>query len=348
MPARRSRRDVYHCLRLACGLLVLHCPPAIAQSLSVTGRVSDTTGVVRQTSIGMYYQGELEFTDRLRATAGLRGDLYRFGVQSTKPENAGTELAGLLSPKLGVVLAPSGGLELYGNFGYGYHSNDGRGTTISVDPLTGARVDTVTPLARTRGGEFGLRTILIPKVQTTVAVWGLSLDSELVFVGDAGTTEPGRPSRRAGVEWTNSYTPRPWLLFEADLSWSSARFTDDASSGSSVPGAVRHVASFDASVSDYRRISAGLRLRYLGPRPLIENATVASRRSFVGHIEVAYRVAPRLRVLVDLLNVFDSKDSDIEYYYSSRLTGEPPEGIDNIHTHPVQPRTARIGVQIDF
>jgi outer membrane cobalamin receptor len=303
---------------------------------------------VHQTSIGTYYQGELEFSDSLRATAGLRGDLYRFGVQSARPENAGTELAGLLSPKLGVVLAPSDGLELYGNFGYGYHSNDGRGTTISVDPLTGARVDPVTPLVRARGGEFGLRTILVPKIQTTVAVWGLSLDSELVFVGDAGTTEPGRQSRRMGVEWVNAYTPRPWLLFDADLSWSSARFTDDDSSGSAVPGAVRHVAAFGASVSDYHRISAGLRLRYLGPRPLIEDATVASRRSFVGNIEVAYRVAPRVRLLVDLLNIFDSKGSDIEYYYPSRLMGEPSEGIDNIHTHPVQPRTARIGVQLDL
>lgn len=303
---------------------------------------------VRQTSIGMYYQGELEFTDRLRATAGLRGDLYRFGVQSTRPENAGTEIAGLLSPKFGVVFAPSGTLELYGNFGYGYHSNDGRGTTISVDPMTGARVDTVTPLVRTRGGEVGLRTILIPKVQTTVAVWGLSLDSELVFVGDAGTTEPGRPSRRAGVEWANSYTPRPWLLFDADLSWSSARFTDDDSSGSAIPGAVRHVASVGASVSEYHRISAGLRLRYLGPRPLIEDATVTSRRSLVVNMEAGYRVASRTRILVDVLNVFDSRESDIEYYYASRLAGEPSAGSDDIHTHPLQPRTARIGVQLDF
>jgi outer membrane receptor protein involved in Fe transport len=150
------------------------------------------------------------------------------------------------------------------------------------------------------------------------------------------------------VEWASSYTPRPWLLFDADLSWSSARFTDDDSSGSAIPGAVRHVASVGASVSDYHRISAGLRLRYLGPRPLIEDATVASRRSLVANMEIAYRVAPRVRLLVDLLNVFDSQDSDIDYYYPSRLMGEPSEGIDGIHTHPVQPRTARIGLQLDF
>ena len=239
--------------------------------------------------------------------------LYRFGVQSTRPENAGTELAGLLSPKLGVVLAPSDGLELYGNFGYGYHSNDGRGTTISVDPLTGARVDTVTPLVRTRGGEFGLRTILIPKLQTTVAVWGLSLDSELVFVGDAGTTEPGRPSRRVGVEWANSYTPRPWLLFDADLSWSSARFTDDDSSGSAFPGRYGMLRPLARRSATTIESLPGFASAILAP--------VRSSRTRRWHRNVrswgTWRSPtewlPRVRLLVDLLNVFDSEDSDIEY-----------------------------------
>lgn len=303
---------------------------------------------VRQTSIGMYYRGELEFTDRLRATAGLRGDLYRFGVQTARPDNAGATVTGLLSPKFGVVFAPSGSLELYGNFGYGYHSNDARSTTISVDPIIGTRLDTVTPLVRTRGGELGLRTILIPKVQTTLAVWGLSVDSELVFVGDAGTTEPGRPSRRAGVEWSNFYTPRPWLMLDADLSWSSAKFTDHDASGTAIRGAVRQVASVGASVNEYHRISAGLRLRYLGARPLIEDATVSSTPSLVVNMEAGYRVAPRARILVDVLNLFDSRGSDIEYYYASRLAGEPPAGIDDVHAHPLPPRTARIGVQLDF
>ena len=129
---------------------------------------------VNQTSTGVYYQGELELTDRFRVATGLRGDLYHFDVRSNLPENAGTESAGLLSPKLGVAFAPSTKVELYGNFGFGYHSNDARGTTIAVDPATGNPANRVTPLVRTRGGEIGMRSILIPKVQTTVAVWGLT------------------------------------------------------------------------------------------------------------------------------------------------------------------------------
>jgi hypothetical protein len=303
---------------------------------------------VRQTSTGVYYQGEFEFTDTFRATAGLRGDLYRFVVRSDRPENAGTDVADLLSPKFGVVFAPSRKLEFYGNFGYGYHSNDGRGATITVDPVTGDPADRVAPLARTRGGEFGVRTILVPKLQTTIAVWGLSLDSELVFVGDAGTTEAGRPSRRVGVEWANYYSPRPWLTLDADLSWSSARFTDRDPAGAEIPGAVRQVASVGASMNDLHRVSGGFRVRYLGPRPLIEDASVRSRRSLLVNLEAGYRLAPRTRIVLDVVNLFDSRDSDIDYYYTSRLPGEPAQGVDDIHTHPLQPRTARVSLRFDF
>jgi len=303
---------------------------------------------VGQSSIALHYQGQIEFTDRFRATGGVRGDVYRFAVHSNRPENSGIDTAGLLSPKLGVVFAPWRRLELYGNYGHGFHSNDARGATLAVDPSTGGQVDRVTPLARTRGGEFGLRTILVPRVQTTVAVWGLTLDSELVFVGDAGTTEAGRPSRRMGVEWANYFSPRPWLTVDADLSWSSARFTDNDPAGSAVPGAVRQVASVGASMSELRRFSGGLRLRYLGPRPLREDAAVKSRRSLVANMEAGYRMSPRTRFVIDVLNLFDSDDSDIDYYYLSRLQGEPVAGVYDIHTHPVQPRTARFGIQVVF
>ena len=303
---------------------------------------------VRQTSAGVYYQGELQLTETLRATAGLRGDVFRFDVRSHIPANTGTASAGLLSPKLGVAFAPARTVELYANVGYGYHSNDARGATITVDPVTGDPAGRVTPLVRTRGGEVGLRTIVVPKVQTTVAVWGLTLDSELVFVGDAGTTEAGRPSRRYGIEWANYYTPWPWLAFDADLSWSSARFTDADPVGRVIPGAVRTVATIGASLTDLRRFSGGFRLRYLGPRALIEDRSVESRRSTLVNLEAGYRLTPRARLVLDVLNLFDSRSSDIDYFYASRLPGESTAGIDDFHTHPVQPRTARIGLRVDF
>lgn len=303
---------------------------------------------VGQSSLGLYYQSEWDLAPRLRGTAGLRGDVYRFRVRSAAAANGGAEIAGMLSPKLGIAYAPARKLELYGNFGYGYHSNDARGVVLSVEPLSGEPADRATPLVRARGAEGGVRTVLVPRLQTTVSVWTLSADSELLFAGDAGTTEPGRPSRRTGVEWANYLSVRPWLTLDADVAWSSARFTDANPLGSSIPGAVERVASVGVSLGEVRRWTGGLRLRHVGPRPLVEDGSAASAGSLLMNAEAGYRIARRTRLLVDLLNLTDTRASDVDYYYGSRLPGEAADGVDDVHTHPMAPRTVRLSVQIDF
>jgi hypothetical protein len=203
---------------------------------------------VLETSAGAYAQNEIAWSPWLRTLAGARLDGYRFGVDSGLPEDSGTRRAALVSPKGGVALGPFRGTEIYANAGNGFHSNDARGTTIARDPSTGESVDPVTPLVRATGAEVGVRTVAIPHLQSSLAIWSLSIDSELVFVGDAGTTEAGRPSHRYGVEWANYYRPRPWLVFDGDLSLSRSHFTDgdpvgDAIPGSSPPSAVPWTAS---------------------------------------------------------------------------------------------------------
>lgn len=303
---------------------------------------------VAQSSVGLSYQGEWDLTDRLRATTGLRGDVYGFRARSAVGANSGARAAGMLSPKLGAAYAPIRGLELYGNYGLGYHSNDARGVVLSVDPLTGDAAAAATPLVRTRGAELGVRTVLVPRVQTTVSVWTLNADSELLFVGDTGTTEAAGPTRRSGVEWANYVHARPWLTVDADVAWSSARFTDPGLPGSSIPGAVGRVASIGVSVGEVRRWTGGLRLRHVGPRPLVEDGSVQSAGSLLLNGKAGYRLVARTRVVVDVLNLTNAHASDVDYFYTSRLPGEALGGVDDVHTHPVAPRTLRLGVQIDF
>src|SRR5262249_12685482 len=174
----------------------------------------------------------------LRTQLGLRGDLYGFDVNSDNPLNSGRESAALLSPKLGVALGPWGRTELYLNAGYGFHSNDGRGATIRFDPRSGAPVPRVDPVVRAKGAEVGIRSLAVPGTHVTLALWGLDVASELVFVGDAGTTEAGRPSRRLGVEWLAEWAPRSWLSLDASVAWSRARFRDAGPAGSRIPGAI--------------------------------------------------------------------------------------------------------------
>src|SRR5262249_53485253 len=178
--------------------------------------------------------------------------------------------------------------------------------------------------------------------------WTLSLASELLFLGDAGTTEARRPSHRYGVEFANYYAPKPWIILDADVSWSRAHFTDVESVGESIPGSVETVLSAGATVDGVRNVSGSVRLRYFGPRALVENDTVRSKATGLVNLEGGYKCGKRLKVVADLFNVFDVNDSDIDYYYPSRLPGEPAGGVDDIHLHPTLPRTARVNLIVGF
>ena len=301
-----------------------------------------------QTSFALFGQSEIEWSRVVRTTLGLRGDVYRFDVTSSNTGNSGLETDSMVSPKFGAVFGPWQSTEFYVNAGLGFHSNDARGATITVDPSTGEPADRVTPLVRARGAEFGVRTVRIRGLQSTVALWYLGFDSELLFIGDAGITEASRPSRRLGVEWTNYARIRPWLTAEADVSFSRARFTDDDPAGDLIPGALDRVVSGALTFEPSHPVFGSVRLRHFGPRPLIEDGSVSSKSTTIWNGEIGYRFSDRMRLTLEGFNLLDSKVADIDYFYASRLPGEPDEGVEDIHTHPSIPRTARIALQVTF
>jgi hypothetical protein len=303
---------------------------------------------VGQTMTGVYGQTEIEWTRSLRTTFGLRADWYQFDVESDNPLNSGNGSDALASPKFGAVFGPWSGTEIYANAGMGFHSNDARGAAIRADPKSGEPAEPVTPLVRARGVEVGLRTVRIRGVQSTVALWYLGLDSELLFVGDAGTTEAGRPSRRIGVEWSNYGRATPWLTWDADLAWTTARFTDNDLAGDRIPGALDRVISAGVTVEARQPTFGSLRVRHFGPRALIEDASVSSKSTTLWNGEVGYRLSDRTRFVVEIFNIFDAEASDIDYFYASRLRDEPAEGIEDIHTHPALPRSAWLGFRYSF
>jgi len=318
---------------------------------AVNGQRRDAvrTDSVGQTSVGVFGQSEIEWTRKLRTTFGLRGDVNHFNVKSDNPLNSGLDTTGIVSPKLGAVLGPWKSTEFYANAGLGFHSNDARGATISVDPATGDPVDRVTPLVRARAAELGARTVAIRGMQSTVSLWTLDFDSELVFVGDAGTTEAGRPSRRSGVEISNYMHPHPWVTLDFDLSLSRARFKDSDPAGNRIPGSLDCVISggFAVDPPEGRSGPVGsLRLRYFGPRPLIENNSVSSKTTSLVNGELGYKFS-RYLLVGQIFNLFDRKVSDIDYFYASRLPGEAA-GVEDIHTHPALPRTFRLTLQVRF
>ena len=302
---------------------------------------------VREGSAGLYLSNSTRWSDWLRTTLGARFDAYRFEVDSSIVENSGKADDSIVSPKFSAIFGPWAQTELFVNYGEGFHSNDARGTTQNRN-LDGSAADPVTPLVKSRGAEIGARTEIVPGLQSSLALWQLRLDSELLFVGDAGDTEPNRGSERYGIEWNNHYIASDWLLIDVDLALSHARFEGSDPAGDYIPGAVEQVASLGFSIVDLGPWFAQLQLRYFGPRPLIEDDSVRSDATFLAYLRAGYRFDEHWKISVDVFNLFDREASDIDYFYASRLAGEDAAGVEDRHFHPVEPRTLRASVVYNF
>ncbi len=298
---------------------------------------------VREGNVGLWADTTARWTDWLRTTVGIREDYFAGRVLSDTPQNSGNAQASMTSPKAGIVLGPWYKTEFYGNAGYGLHSNDIRGATITVDPI-----DKVTPqdrvplLVRSKGAELGIRTRAVEGLTSSLALFVLDFDSELLFVGDIGTTEASRPSRRVGAEWTNQYQVLPWMRLDLDLAYTRARFTDADAAGNFIPGAPAWVASGGVTFGGDSGWFGALRARYFGPRPLNEDDSVRSQASLIFNARVGYKFDNGLRLQLDVLNLFNARTNQIEYYYLSRLPGEPIGGVADRHVHPAEPLAVRL------
>jgi hypothetical protein len=150
------------------------------------------------------------------------------------------------------------------------------------------------------------------------------------------------------VEWNTYAAPRPWLTFDADLAWSRARFTDADLAGDRIPGAVERVASAGVTLDSGWLAFGSLRLRYFGPRNLVEDGSVRSSSTRLLNGQIGARLSPHADMVLDAFNLLDGKASDIDYFYASRLPGEPSEGVEDLHTHPTLPRTLRLSMRVRF
>ena len=311
---------------------------------------------VDEWSVGLFYENAMAWTERLRSIIGVRYDHYDFDVRSRvgvnvngvdlRP-NGGTADDDIVSLKGNLIYTLNDQWEVYASAGQGFHSNDARGTTIAVDPADGAAVQPVDPLVESVGGEVGVRAFWRDRLNTSLALWYLELDSELLFVGDAGNTEPNRASERMGLEWTAYYQLTDQWTLDMEYAWTDAQFSEDAPEGDEIPGALEHVVQAGISLDQGGGWFGSLRLRYFGERPLVEDGSVESDSTSVVNLRAGYRWE-KLTLRADLLNLLDSDDHDIDYYYASRLPGEPSGGIEDLHYHVMEPRTLRFSVSLEL
>ena len=302
---------------------------------------------IEEFTTGTYGNNQIQWTDWFRTNVGLRADVFAIDVTGNIAGNSGSKTSGIVSPKASFIFGPWKKTEFYFNLGAGFHSNDARGATATVNPTT---LDTVSPvpvLVRTKGAEIGTRTSILPGLVSTLSFWYLLSDSELTYSGDQGDTESNSASRKYGVEWANFYKPTSWLTLVADVSLTRARYVSEQNGGFYIANSIPIVVSGVATVESPIGIFASTRLRYFSSQPLIEDNSVREPDSLIIDAKVGYRHG-RYEVAVDVLNLLNSKSDDIAYYYASRLQGEPLVGVNDVHLHPVEPFEVRAGMTVHY
>jgi outer membrane receptor protein involved in Fe transport len=301
---------------------------------------------IQETSLGVFAEASWSATDKLRLLAGLRGDVYDFdAVAKSAGSFEGHETDSRASPKVGLAYAINRDVEVYGNWGRGFHSNDARGVINAFDPVPG--------LSPGEGYEAGA-CFELGAVKLTSAYWWLNLDSELIFVGDSNSVEPKGGSRREGYELTAFWRPVDWLGIDAVYTGSRARYVDNPD-GRHIEGSVEHAGQLGISAVK-NRWEASLRVRYLGEYALTpDNAQRADAETSV-NVRGAYTVG-RAQWYAELLNVFDEDGKDIVYWYEAYVAGldagtsSADMDCDVVNcriSRAEEPRTLRVGVKFAF
>jgi len=315
------------------------------------------------TQPGFWVENKIQWAEKFRSVAALRGDLDYFDVTSlVNPANSGTASKLLPSPKLSLTFGPWFNTEFYTQGGFSFHSNDGRGATQTVQPVSADNPYPDTPVAKipalvpTKGGEIGVRTVAFPHLQSTISLWYLRSASELQQDGDTGgTVASPQPSNRYGIEWANYYTPGENLAFDFDLANSKALYTsideDDAAPGSPggkrVPEAVGLVISSGITFHDYKGLSSSLRLRFFGPRNLTSDGIYRSQATALLNGELGYQFHEKWHVTAEFLNLLNRRDHDIDYAYTSRVAPTAAPAFTDVF-HPVEPFQVRFALGRTF
>ena len=336
-----------------------------------------------------YVENKIQWASKFRSVVGLRGDDEKFVVTSlaysasVNAANSGMAVKFLPSPKASLIFGPWANTEFYLQGGFSFHSNDGRGATQTVEPVSpdnpypNTPVAKIPPLVQTKGGEIGVRTVAVSHLQSTLALWYLHSNSELMQDGDTGgTVASEQSSNRYGLEWANYYTPTEHLAVDFDIADSRAQFTqidpEDAAQsvvkanltvngnpdgavnwqqsgpgGKLVPEAVKVVISSGITLHDYQGISSSLRLRYFGPRELTSDGIYRSNETVLLNGEIGYHIKKKWRVTAEFMNILSRRDSDIDYAYTSQITPTGTPAFTRVF-HPAEPFLVRFALGRSF
>lgn len=314
-------------------------------------RIGETVDAeIREGSLGVHLQEEVNPLPWLRLVGGLRADYFGFdltdnlaAISESAPRSSGVRSASIVSPKANAILGPFFKSEIFLNYGHGFHSNDARGVVKGFDP--------VTPLAKAIGYEVGLRTAIVPRLDLAAALWALDLESELVWVGDEGVTEPRGETERRGFDLEVRVRILDWLRADADLTLSEAVFTGNAGNSGAVALAPTLTLAGGISARHSSGWTGSLRLQHLADRPATEDESLTAKGFTVVDLGLGRRWR-NLEVEVNVANLFDTEWREAQFANESRAPGEPAldpaNPREDIHFVPGTPLQAQGGIRVYF
>jgi outer membrane receptor protein involved in Fe transport len=308
--------------------------------------------IVGETSVGLYAQNTTFWTPWFHSLLGVREDeIYLNANALSTPENSGNDSGSKLSPKMSLIFGPWCKTEFFVDAGAGFHSNDARGVIDKIDPTTGQAASPVPALVGSFGKELGLRTQVIPGLQSSLALWTLNSDSELVYNADSdiGSTSPNAASRRRGVEWNNHLVYGEHLLMDLDLAWTHARYAEEIQNGAvgdQIPNAVGKVGIFRATLQNFGPWVAGIETRFIGPYPLSQDGALTAPSAVVTNIRLQRELTRNVTLILDALNIFDRQYYDIAYEQDYRVTPTSPIVPNGVTVHPGEPREFRVTLSV--
>jgi outer membrane receptor protein involved in Fe transport len=274
----------------------------------------------------------------LRVVTGARGDLFHYDVRNNLTDSAerldGNQTRAVPSVKANLVLGPWYETEFFANFGTGFHSNDAR--VVILDPRLPA-------LPQARGYEFGVRSKIFPRVEVSATYWALDLKSELVFAGDDGTTEARGPSHRQGWEVTTRIRLLDWLTWSGNVTLTDSAFDN----GQAIPLAPRMTARADLTARLPWGLSASAAMRYVSSRYADESRQQIARGYTLFDLSARYRYK-NLEAFLSVENLANAEWREAQFFFESRLPGEPAGGVPDIHFTPGNPRTFLGGLALRF
>ena len=294
---------------------------------------------VNETELAAWFEEDFRPLKWLRFVIGAREDRIDVAVasesQTAVDRATGVRGAAQLSPKAAAIVYAAPWLDLFANYGRGFHSNDGR--TLVAGAAT-------TLIATATGYEVGAALRPVEGLSVSAVGFLLDLTSELTYDGDTASTSPSGPTRRYGGEFTARYHFREDVFADAALTVSHSRYTDaaDIAAGTVyLPNAP--IRTFSAGIGVRKpvgpfRILGSLRVRSISDRPALPDYSLVETGSTVFDAEVGLRWK-NVEAVADVFNLADVAYREGQFAVQSRLPGEGPNPPQGISFTPGLPRT---------